>query len=67
MKDEVAVHIVDVSRGSRIFRYTPPGSRYIWIVAAAIEKVMDIKFAEEIVEVINRRVQIGQTYLYAIT
>lgn len=67
IKAEVALHMVDVSKGSNMFPYTPNGSNHSTRITTALEKVMNVTSVAEIVALLNKRVRLGQYTLYVIT
>lgn len=67
IKAEVALNIVDVTKGPHIFRYTPPDSQKGVIITTAVEKVTVITSADDISSLLNQRFQVGQSSLLTVT
>lgn len=59
--------MADGTKGSNIFIHSPFGSEYSSIVAESKNKVMYIRAGEDVEDVLNQILQLGQSSYYAIT
>lgn len=67
IKAEVALQLLNVSKGSNILPHTSHGTLYSTVVMNALETVTGIQSTDDASELLNMRVQMGKYTLYIVT
>lgn len=67
IKAEVAMHLVDPTKGFQIFLHPPIGCTSSAVIKPTLEKVLGVTVPQQITKIMNRRVHLGQTTLFTHT
>lgn len=64
---EVALHMADVSKSVIVFPHIPSSSQYSPVITTAVDKERYMNSIDDVVKLLNKSVQLGQSTLYVIT
>lgn len=62
----MAVHLVDVTKGTHIFQCPSLGNTYSTLILQAVEKIMYVTASDPVSALLNKRVQLGHSTYYTI-